>query len=98
MVNIGKESNNLDDSEILGVKIDDYQIIANPEQVQKGTVELDIFILQLKSKTSMKYGISKRQLIRMQRKVREGSRLKPATKTLKRLNRCYEKERQLKTS
>jgi len=92
VINIGKESNNLDDSEILGVKTDDYQIIANPEQVQKGTVELDAFILQLKSKTSVKYGISKRQLIRMQRKVREGSRLKPATKTLKRLNRCYEKE------
>jgi hypothetical protein len=51
------------------VKTDDYQNILNPEQVQKEMAALNDFIPQLKSKISGKYGISKHQLFRMQKKV-----------------------------
>ena len=92
-VNIGKESNNLDDSEVLGVKPEDYQIILNPGQAQNDIEMFNEFIKQLRSKTSEKYGISKRQLIRMQNKVREGVPLNPYGKTMKKLNKCYAKEK-----
>jgi len=90
-VNIGKESNNLDEAEVLGVGSEDYQLFKHPDSAQKDKAEFESFLLTLNSKTSEKYGISKRQFMRMRKKVREGDQLKPATKTLNKLMKCYEK-------
>ena len=59
---IGKESNNLDESEILGVDSDGYEIYENLENLDKKFKELIPRILELKPRDVKKFGISKQTL------------------------------------
>ncbi len=75
-INIGKESNNLEETELLGVNERAYQIYADEKTILRGNAELEGFILGMNTKTAMEYGILRLQLYRMKKKIRNGSPLK----------------------
>lgn len=81
MVNIGKESNNLEEAEVFGAGENAYQTYFNNEDLLKKKVELNNFILGMNTKQAIEFGISKLQLIRMKKKLRVGSSLKLSKKT-----------------
>ena len=56
---------------------------------------MNAFILQLKPSTAKKYDISEKQIRRIRKCIREGVPMKPSTKTMKRLNKCYAKEKEM---
>ncbi len=76
---IGKESNNLEIAEILGVQQDDYVEYSNRDNIILNNKEL---ILSLKPKDVERYGIAKEVLIRVKKHIRVGniSKIKKKTK------------------
>ena len=85
MINIGKESNNLEESEVFGVRDGDYQIYRNENDILKKEHEMNDHIIRLKIKDVEEYGINKLQLIRMKNKIRKCERLKLSAKIKRRL-------------
>ncbi len=77
---IGKESNNLEESEVIGVSDNDYVIYDN-----KSEQKITDVIRNLKPKQAKQIGISKRNLRYLRKKVREGKRMVLKTKTLNKL-------------
>lgn len=82
IIHIGKETNNLEESEVIGVQRDNYQIYQDKETQDKKLKEM---IMNLKPKTAKRYGISKRQLYRWKKKIREGKELRLYKKTRERI-------------
>ena len=78
---IGKESNNLEESEVIGVSDSDY-VIYDDKTEQKIT---DI-IKNMTAKQAKQAGISKRNLRYLKKKVRESKRIILKKKTLKKLS------------
>ncbi len=79
---IGKESNNLEESEVIGVSDNDYVIYDN-----KSEQKITDVIKKLTPKQAKQAGISKRNLRYLKMKVREGKQIRFKRKTLVRLNR-----------
>ena len=79
---IGKEPNNLEKTEVIGVSDNDYVIYDNKTE-QKIT---DV-IKNMTTKDARCIGLSKRHLFRLKKKVGEGKRIVLKRKTLVRLNR-----------
>jgi hypothetical protein len=79
---IGKESNNLDETQIRGVEDDDYIEYENLEEFKQWT-------LTLRPKDVRNMGISKMALWKVKDKIRQGKRLNPKTKIVKILLRLY---------
>lgn len=66
---IGKESNNLDESEILGVNSDGYEVYENFDDVDEKFAKITQKVLDLKPKDVKKFGISKQTLWNMKEKI-----------------------------
>ena len=62
ILHIGKESNNLDESEILGLNPDSYSVYENREELEKQFKEISHKILELRPKDVKKFGVSKQTL------------------------------------
>ena len=77
VITIGKESNNLEDSEVIGVDEKSYVLYQN----QKIDKEI---ILNMSVKDAKQLGIAKNQLYRLKKSVRNGT-FKPSKKTISRL-------------
>ena len=83
---IGKESNNLDESQITGIEEEDYLEYDN-------VVEFYDWILSLKPKDVKDKGISERELKRQKAKIRSGKMLNPKTKIVKILLQLYKESK-----
>ena len=77
---IGKESNNLEESEVIGVSDNDYVIYDNKTE-QKIT---DV-IKNMTTKDARRIGLSKRHLFRLKKGIKEGKRIMLKKKTLNKL-------------
>ena len=79
---IGKESNNLEESEVLGVSDDDYVIYDNrTEQKIAGVIR------NMTTKDARRIGLSKMQMLRLKKKIKEGKKIVLKGKTMKKLAR-----------
>ena len=79
---IGKETNNLDETQITGIEDDDYLEYDNLKEFYN-------WILSLKPKDVKDNGISERELKRKKAKIRKGKRLNFKTKVNKTLLSVY---------
>ncbi|MCL4373936.1 MAG: hypothetical protein M1279_01675 [Candidatus Marsarchaeota archaeon] len=79
---IGKELNNIEESEVIGVSDNDYVIYDNKTEQKITGVINNMTIKQAKQA-----GISKRNLRYLKMKVREGKHIRFKRKTLLRLNK-----------
>lgn len=84
-INLGKESNNLEESELFGVQGSDYQTYRSKNDFATKEKELNDIILSLRTKDVEKHGINKLQLIRMKKKIGCGEKLKLSSKIRRRL-------------
>ena len=80
---IGKESNNLDESQVMGIKDDSYLEYVNLEEFRE-------WLLALKPKDVKDNGISERTLYKIKFKIKQGKRLNPKTKIVKILIELFE--------
>ena len=94
MLNIGKESNNLEDTQVLGVSDGAYQTYIDEKELLRREEEIKDFILLLKIKTAAKYCISKLQLMRMKKKIRENIPVNLSTINNNKLITCFSLEKQ----
>jgi len=69
-VHIEKESNNLDESEFLGVDDTSYETYEDVRNLDKKFKKIAPSILKLKPKDVKKFGISKQTLWNVKRKIR----------------------------
>ena len=77
---IGKESNNLEESEVLGVSDDDYVIYDNrTEQKIAGVIR------NMTTKDARRIGLSKMQRFRLKKKIKEGKSIVLKRKTINKL-------------
>ena len=77
---IGKESNNLEESEVIGVSDNNYVVYDNKTE-QKIT---DV-IKNMTTKDAKRIGLSKMQMFRLKKKIKEGKKIVLKKKTLKKL-------------
>ena len=77
---IGKESNNLEESEVIGVSDNDYVIYDNKTEQKIADV-----IKNMTTKDARRIGLSKRHLFRLKKRVKEGKQIVLKKKTLKKL-------------
>jgi hypothetical protein len=80
---IGKESNNLEETEVIGVSDNDYVIYDNKTE-QKIT---DV-IKNMITKDAKRIGLSKMQMFRLKKKIKEGKKIVLRRKTVKKLMTC----------
>lgn len=66
---IGKESNNLDESEILGVNSDGYEIYENFDNIDEKFAKIAQKVLELKPRDVKGFGISKQTLWNIKKKI-----------------------------
>ncbi len=78
---IGKEPNNLEESEVIGVSDNDYVIYDN--KTEQKIVDI---IRDMTTKDARHIGLSKRHLFRLKKKISEGKRIVLKRKTLKKLS------------
>ena len=77
---IGKESNNLEESEVIGVSDNDYVIYDN-----KSAQKITDVIRNMTTKDAKHIGLSKMQMFRLKKKIKEGKNIALKRKTVKRL-------------
>ena len=77
---IGKESNNLKESEVIGVSDNDYVIYDNKTEQKIADV-----INNMATKDARRIGLSKRHLFRLKKRIKEGKKIELERKTLKKL-------------
>ena len=70
VIHIGKESNNLEESEFLGVDDTSYETYEDVRNLDKKFKKIAPSILKLKPKDVKKFGISKQTLWNVKRKIR----------------------------
>ncbi len=87
ITHIGKESSNLDETEIIGVQDDSYQKYFTPSNLRIYEEDLKKMVLNLRPKTAKKYGISKRELMYLRAKIRNNKPLRITIKIKQRLNK-----------
>ena len=78
---IGKESNNLEESEVIGVSDNDYVIYDNKTEQKISDV-----IKNMTTKDARRIGLSKRHLFRLKKRIKEGKKIALKRKTLKKLS------------
>ena len=77
---IGKESNNLEESEVIGVSDDNYVIYdSRTEQKIAGAIR------NMTTKDARRIGLSKIQMFRLKKKIKEGKKIVLKKKTIKKL-------------
>ncbi len=77
---IGKESNNLEESEVIGVSDNDYVIYDNKTEQKIREV-----IKNMTTKDARRIGLSKMQMFRLKKKIKEGKKIELKRKTLHKL-------------
>ena len=77
---IGKESNNLEETEVIGVSDNDYVIYDN--KTEQKIVDV---IRNMTTKDAKRIGVSKMQMFRLKKKIKEGKKIVLVRKTMKRL-------------
>ncbi len=77
---IGKESNNLEESEVIGVSDNDYVIYDN-----KSEQKITDVIRNMITKDARRIGLSKMQMFRLKKKVKEGKGIVLKRKTMNKL-------------
>ncbi len=82
---IGKESNNLDETLILGIDEESYLEYENLESFK-------LWLLALKPKDVMDIGISKRTLNKIKHKTKLGKQLNPKVRIIKSLIELYKSD------
>ncbi|MDE2589861.1 MAG: hypothetical protein KGL95_09395, partial [Patescibacteria group bacterium] len=70
IVHIGKESNNLEESEVLGTSSDSYEIYENIENIEQRFIKIAKDVLKLNPRDVKKFGISKQTLWNVKRKIK----------------------------
>ena len=70
IVHIGKESNELEESELFGVDVGSYEIYEDVKNLDKKFEKIASRILKLKPKDVKKFGISKQTLWNIKNKIR----------------------------
>ena len=73
---IGKESNNLEETEVIGVSDNDYVIYDNKTEQKIANV-----IKNMTTKDARRIGLSKMQMFRLKKKIKEGKKIILRTKT-----------------
>ncbi|MGI0100268.1 MAG: hypothetical protein ACREBH_00890, partial [Candidatus Micrarchaeaceae archaeon] len=81
---IGKESNNLEETEVIGVSDNDYVVYDNKTEQRI----MDI-IKDMTTKDARRIGLSKRHLFRLKKKVKQGKEIVLKKKTLNKLYKSY---------
>ena len=79
---IGKESNNLEESEVIGVSNNDYVIYDN-----KTEQKITHVIKNMTTRDAKRIGLSKMQMFRLKKKVQQGKKIVLKRKTAKKLVR-----------
>ena len=79
---IGKESNNLEESEVIGVSDNDYVIYYNRTEQKIADV-----IKNMTTKDARRIGLSKRQLFRLKKRIKEGKKIVLKKKTINKLGK-----------
>ena len=77
---ISKESNNLEESEVIGVSEGDYVIYDNKTEQKIADI-----IRDMTTKDARHIGLSKMQMFRLKKKIKEGKNIVLKRKTVKRL-------------
>lgn len=84
---IGKESNNLEESEILGVSDEDYVKYESKDGI-KDTIQLKEIILKMRTKEARRIGLSKRHLFRLKKGLKKGHKIALRKGTMRKLLSC----------
>ena len=82
IVYLGKESNKIEETQVLGVNKNSYSKYIN--RVNSNQLNINLIkqlIFKLKPKEAKKYGILKLQLMRMRKKIKENKPLNLSNKT-----------------
>ena len=79
---IGKESNNLEESEVIGVSDSDYVIYDN--KTEQKIIEI---IRNMTTKDAKRIGLSKMQMFRLKKRIKEGKKIVLKKKTVNKLMR-----------
>lgn len=85
---IGKESNNLEETEVMGVSEDDYVIYRPSSGPGSENEVLNETVKGMKPSEAPKYGLSKRHVIRLQKSIKNGEPIKYCKKTKIKLHKC----------
>ncbi len=88
IVYIGKESNRLDEVEVLGVQGDEYTTYVEEGGVQKDTHRIAEFVISLTNEEAGRHGINPRQLQRWKKTLAAGKPLELYSKTRRKLEQA----------
>lgn len=80
VIHIGKESNNLEESEVLGLDSESYVIYENKEEIERKFKELTPKVLKLEPKDVKSLGISRQTLWNVKQKIKIGQLKQISTK------------------
>jgi len=70
LIHIGKESNGLDESELIGLDDDSYVVYSDVESLERKFAEMTPKILELKPKDVRELGVSKQSLWNIKNKIK----------------------------
>lgn len=87
-VHIGKESNNLDENDIMGVTEEDYVIYHPSSGAGSENKEYNETVNRIKPSEASKYGLSERHVIRWRKQIANGEPIKYCKKSKIKLRRC----------
>ena len=88
VVHIGKESNNLENTQVLGVR-DDYQIYSNKINILNKGLEFRNFVMNLNPQTASKSRISVHTLRNIKRNTKKGKFMRISKKNLAKFERAF---------
>ncbi len=90
---IGKESNNLDESQVFGVQENDYSIYLDDKAKLEKKQDMDEFIMHLSPKVAHDYGIPERTLRDWQKHIEDKIPFNISKKNLNKLYRIKRTQR-----
>ena len=92
VIHIGKESDNLEETEHLGVGDDSYQLYLGDLEKAIKKEDLEAFIRNLKPQMAHKHGISRSTLFYWKEQIRDGNRYWISESNGRKLNRIFRKK------
>lgn len=82
---IGKESNNLEETEIMGVSDNDFVIYSDDKDNNKTNDKIKHFIENMTNEQAKRIGISRSNLFYLKEKVGKGEKIRLKKKTIRKL-------------
>jgi hypothetical protein len=89
IVHIGKESNHLENTQMLGVGDDDYQIYSDKMSISGRKSEFENSLSNLDRKTASRFGISIQTLRNIRRKIKRGKLIRISKENLVKFERAF---------